>query len=175
MNNQKSKPFARQRGKNDFTDKVRRGIKTDSDEEFSFGKMLKNCIIAVGIACVAAIVLLAVFAMVSYSNPDPDKLTFPLSLAALYLGAFIAGIITARKNGEKILIGGILSGLIYLVVVFMISLIPEEAAFISKLSGGQRVIAHLALMAAVVIGSLIGMKKESKKPSMKHRMKIPRN
>lgn len=175
MNTEKNRLPVRSGKKNDFKEKSRRniGMGSDADEGLSLGKMVKNSVISVVIGMIVSIALLIVFALVSYSNPDPDKLVFPLALIALYVGAVVAGIITAKRNGEKILFGGLITGLVYLLMIFMLSLIPEELEFVSKISGLYSVIAHAALIFAAIAGSFFGRKKEAKKPSMKHR--IPKN
>lgn len=172
MNTEKNRMSDRSKRNRDFKEKSVRKSSQNSNEELSFSKMLRNCIVSVVIGIIVSIVLLIIFAIVSYSNVDPDKLIFPLSLAALYIGAVVCGIITAKKNGEKIFFCGLVSGFIYLVMIFMVSLIPEESGFISKMTDPQSIIAHLAVIIAVIFGSVIGTKRTAKKPSMKH--KIPR-
>ena len=51
------------------------------------------------------LVLLLLFCTIAYSLADPDTVTVPLSLAALFAGGLAGGIAAVRFSGDGILSG----------------------------------------------------------------------
>jgi len=161
----------------------RNGARIDSarqnlteDGEVAMGTVVKNCAVSTLIAMGIALVLLLIFALISYSNPDPDQLAFPLSLVALYIGALTGGIITSRKTKERILLGGIISGLMYLFMIFAISLTVASgnnataAVETGQIAGVNSQIANAAIVVVSILGSLLGVRHKIGNSAKKHKL-----
>ena len=129
-----------------------------------FGKAVKSSLSGVLSALVAGIVLIFIAAAVCYASSDPDTFTSPLSLAALYLSAIIAGLISVRKNGGSALLCGILAGIFLTVFYVFISFFFETSDNITS-----SLPASLGLRALITVFSIFGaflglnLKKSGKK------------
>lgn len=117
--------------------------------------ILISCLMSQLVWLGSAIVLLLLLCAAAYLTDDPDAVTFPLSLCALYLSAIIGGAAAVRFSGDGIM-SGALSGLITSLIVFMLSALPlPDSSFTLPLS-----LAYTALVIpASVIGSVIGRRK----------------
>ena len=144
----------------------------NTEEGLTPAVLLINCAVSALIGLASSLVLLAVFAFVSYSNADPDKLAMPLALAALYAGTLVCGVLTSKRNGSRILLGGIVSALLYFFLIFALSLFSSNEGLLSGLSGSPLLIAHLCVAGGVLAGALLGgVKRRETIP--KH--KLPQN
>jgi putative membrane protein, TIGR04086 family/integral membrane protein, TIGR04097 family len=133
----------------------------------------KNCALSTAIAILTAGILLLIFAVIAYSNHDPDRLAFPLSLAALYIGALAGGIIASRRTKARTLFCGAISGLMYLFVIFTISLAVSGGNDVrTAIDGVNSVIAHAAVAAVSIAGAVIGADRKRGNSAKKH--KIPK-
>ena len=115
---------------------------------------------------VSAVLLLLVFCAVAYSTDDPDSLTFPLALCALYLSAAAGGIAAVRLSGDGIL-SGLLSGVLTLGLIWLLSLLPlpDSNAELSK-----ALMYTAMVIPASMAGAAIGHRKKEK-PGIKSKMK----
>lgn len=95
---------------------------------------LKNLLIAVAVAY-ALIFLLLIFANIAlYRSPDPVSYTPVVACAAFYAGAFICGFIASKLHGENGTVYGLIAGIIYIGVIFIVSLFFKgERNFITRL------------------------------------------
>jgi len=116
-----------------------------------FGKAVKSSLKGLLISLVIGLVLVFAAAAVCYSNDDPDKLTIPLSLAALYMSALVAGFTAVRKNGGSALLCGILSGLFLSAFYIILSLIFKGSHAITSSFP-----ASLGLRALITVFSIFG-------------------
>lgn len=114
--------------------------------------------------CVSGILFILIFCAVAYSTDDPDAMTKPLSLTALYLSAAIGGICAVRLSGGR-MVCGLLSGAITALIVFALSVIP---IYDSGLGVGEALIFNALIVPASFVGAFVGMpraKKPKKHPS----------
>lgn len=126
--------------------------------------ILLSCALSQIAWLVSAVVLLLVFCAIAYSMADPDSVTQPLSLCALYLSAVIGGIAAVRLSGDGIA-SGAMSGLFTALLVFCLSALPlPDSAFAMPMS-----LVFIALIIpASILGSVLGHKK-AKNPAKKIR------
>ena len=92
------------------------------EAENQFGSTLKSALFGTGIALLSAMLLLFLCAGICYSTADPDALTTPLSLSALYLSATIGGFASVRRNRGGALFCGALCGALLILAFLMINL-----------------------------------------------------
>lgn len=85
--------------------------------------LFKNALKSVGISFAAAVILLFIFNFISYGNSDPDKFLIPFAYAALVLSTFICGFIASKLENEKKFVCTIISGVLFLFIIFALSLI----------------------------------------------------
>ena len=130
-----------------------------------------SCLKAQCVWFVAAVIILFAFCIVSYSTSDPDAVTHPLSLCALYLSAIAGGIAAVKFSGDGIA-SGALSGLITAVIVFCMSCIPFPS---SGYSIGYSLLLTSLVIPASVIGSVLSHKKKGSEKKMKKRMNKKRS
>ncbi len=111
--------------------------------------------------------LLFVFCAISYSTEDPDILTLPLSLCALYLSAIIGGIAAVRFSGDG-LISGLLTGIISAGVLLLVSLLPLPA---SSVEMPMSFLYNALVIPAAVVGAALGHKRKRKTSVRSAKMK----
>ena len=120
----------------------------------------------------SALVLLLIFCAIAVSMEDPDSVTVPFSLCALYLSAFIGGIAAVRLSGDGIASGAV-SGCFTMLLVFALTALPlENAPFEFPLS----LILTACIVPASVLGAVIGHKKQknpAKQLKKLHQKKLP--
>ncbi len=123
---------------------------------------------AQAVCAVSAIVLLLIFCAIAYSTEDPDSITFPLSLCALYLSSMIGGIAAVRLSGDGI-VAGLLSGLVTALLVWLLSLLPLPESGVeyplSLLYTGM-------VIPASAVGAALGHKRKEK---MGRKAKLKKN
>ena len=96
----------------------------------------------------SGISLLLIFCLIAYSAKDPDTLTTPLSIAALYISSVVGGIFASRfSNGSFICAAT--SGAISAFCIFLLSLIPIYDT-------GTDTVLGLALNALIIPSFLLG-------------------
>lgn len=115
-------------------------------------KLLKNAVIAVGIAYLAAAGLLLILGTAAYNLEDPDKYLTFFAIAALALSAVACGFAAARLNGDAAFSCGMTAGLIFALLLFIVSAIlpgegfglPVNAATALCTAGIASLTAHLS-------------------------------
>ncbi len=110
--------------------------------------------------------LLLIFCAIAYSTEDPDGITLPLSLCALYLSAVFGGIAAVRLSGDG-LMSGLLAGMISAGVLFLISLLPLP---LSSMEMPMSFLYNALVIPAAVIGAALGHKRKMKPSARKAKM-----
>lgn len=122
-----------------------------------------SCLIAQIAWAVSTLVLLLIMCAVAYSTADPDSITIPLSLCALYLSSLIGGIFAVRLSDDGIA-SGCLSGLITSAIVFCLSALPLPSSGFNLI---QSFILIALIVPASILGAVIGHKKDKKPKKIK--------
>ena len=136
--------------------------KTDQDSP-----ILISCLRAQIVWLVVSSVLLLAFCAIAYGTKDPDSITRPLSLCALYIGALAAGIAAVRFSCDGI-VSGAISGIFTCALLFLFACLPlPESGFDTSVS----LVLSLAVIPVSILGSIIGHRRESgaKKQKMMHK------
>jgi len=92
-------------------------------------KLVKSAILAAGIAYLAAAGLLLILAAAAYSLEDPDKYLTAFAIIALVLSAATCGFSASRLNGEASFASGLFAGIIFAVLLFIVSLVLPGEGF----------------------------------------------
>ncbi|MGN1048029.1 MAG: TIGR04086 family membrane protein [Eubacteriales bacterium] len=92
-------------------------------EEFSLKDSAVSVLLGVGIMCIAALLMLLVGSIISYTSADPSATEKYISLAALYLSIFAGGFATVKFYRSYPLVNGIFFAAAALLVVFLMKLI----------------------------------------------------
>lgn len=122
-----------------------------SGEGAGFGNVLRSSLKGLAVATIAAVILLFVVSAIAYAGSDPDSVTMPLALAALYISSATAGFAAVKFNGSSALLCGVLSGLLLMILFIGISLFLNDS-----LSSEFSFPAALGLRAAMIIMSVLG-------------------
>ncbi len=104
------------------------------------------------------------------SVSDPDSVSHPLSLAALYISCFISGIAAVKLSGEGVSSGAI-SGIITAIIVLLLSLLPVCPSGFDSLTS---IICTLLIIPAAVLGSLVEQKKKNKPSDFRRKINMKR-
>lgn len=115
-----------------------------------------NVLIGAGIGIVVTLILLFGIAAIMVLGGMGSSYASPLSSVAAAIGAFIGGYFSARKNGAKGLLGGLL------VAAVMFILFSVVGAFISEQVSLMSFIRLVIIGLAASIGGILGVNKSSK-------------
>ncbi len=126
-------------------------------EGSDFRFMMRSALYALCITLICAIIFLVVLSIIAYSNPDPDTLVAPFSYSALFASALIGGIAAARINRRAGLICGTLSGLLFLIVIFIASLFAGGGE--TNVSFGIALAFYAGVVLTAAAGGMLGSKR----------------
>ncbi|MBQ7106759.1 MAG: TIGR04086 family membrane protein [Clostridia bacterium] len=115
-----------------------------------------NVLIGAGIGIVVTLILLFGIAAIMVLGGMGSSYASPLSSVAAAIGAFIGGYFSARKNGAKGLLGGLL------VAAVMFILFSVVGAFVSEQVSLMSFIRLVIIGLAASIGGILGVNKSSK-------------
>lgn len=116
------------------------------------------------------ILLVFISAAAVYQSSDPDSISVPASLIALYLTAFFGGSITARINGNAALICGAINSLLLIFLIFSVSFTVPPFPY-KTFSTGINLLLHFLIIPSSILGAYIGGKKRGKVGNSKKRKK----
>jgi len=131
--------------------KQKKNHKSNDTSEASLLSLLRCSLRGAAIGLLVSVVLAVIICVAILGTPDPDALVFPLSLIALYISAFVAGLIATAKMGSSSLICGLLSG-----GIFMLSYMFVSLFFPSELSAKYGFFASLLFHALIIVFSVLG-------------------
>lgn len=123
-----------------------------------------SCVLAQIAWAASTVVLLLIFCAAAYSTADPDSITKPLSLCALYLSSVIGGGFAVRLSDDG-LASGCVSGLITAAIIFCLSALPLPTSGFDLITS---VILIALIIPASVLGAVIRHKKDKKPKKIKH-------
>lgn len=116
----------------------------------------------------SAVILLLVFCSVAYTVEDPDSLTKPLALCALYISSLIAGAASTRISKDGIASGLICGVVIFLIIMCIAALPLPDSEF--EMPGS--LLYSAAVIPASAVGSLIGKKKSTQGKNIHNRKRL---
>ena len=105
-------------------------------------------------------------ALVANFSSDPDALIAPLSIATLYVSAFVGGLMATKINGSSSLVCGLVSGGIFMLALMFLSL-----AFSSDNISDRGFLASFILHALIIIISILGGYAAQNKPKKTYKPK----
>lgn len=122
-------------------------------------KSVIKLIQAVGLAYAAVFLLLLAGNAVALSGQDPEAHLTLLVGIIFFIGAFFAGFLHARIGNSGFL-GGLLTGIVYITVIWMVSLL-----FRSDTGIVRRLLYNAGAIAASLLGSWTGFPRRKRNPS----------
>ncbi len=120
----------------------------------SFKKYILPIVLTVSIS----LLLLFAACIIIYNMEDPDAFARTASLASLFTGVFISGMIVSRINGFDVL-SNLANGIAFTVLLMLISLIVGS----SGTGAGGFIILHAAVPAVYLAGGFFGKRKSKKR------------
>ena len=118
------------------------------------------------LSLIISILLAAILSAAATFSSDPMSLVFPMSLAALYISAFLAGIFCMRKVREGALLSGLFSGGLFMLTYMFISLFFENEAS-AEYSFPISLLLHSLIILFSTLGSFAARKRATKRRKIK--------
>ena len=118
---------------------------------------LRGTLVGIGTAALLALILTAV----SLFMRDPDKLLDIFAYASLVIGAFTCGIASASSGGENKLLSALVSGIVYSVLLWLISLF-FRASTEEPLSAMWTLLGYIGCVLSALLGGFIVAPKKAR-------------
>ncbi len=154
MSNQKKHSVHKKKPRTDGA----RGGQPDS----TLGNLFQSALFGALCGLIAAAILLLAVTAICYATADPVSLTTPLSLAALYLSAFVAGFAAIRRHRAMALACGSLSGL-FLMLVFLIISLLFRGRVTQTFSVGASLLVRVLMIPVSAMGGYLGLSRSTHK------------
>lgn len=113
----------------------------------------------VGIALLLSLVIFVIFACLITYTSLPERYTAPVVAVTTYVSVFIAGLITARGASRKGWLNGALTGLLYMLVIYIAGVLGTTAPVFNPSMLGR----VLAAVLVGAVGGIVGINLGSKK------------
>ena len=123
----------------------------ENEEVFSFKKMFSSCMIGVSLSLAAALVLILIIGAVAYPTGDPMSFA-PAGYGVFLLCALLCGLFSAKRAGERALLCGAVSGVIYLAIAIAVSML-----LVQEDMGVRRGVLLISAFAVSIVGAALTM------------------
>lgn len=135
------------------------------ESDFSLRDCSLGVLTGLGVMLAAALVLILIGSIISYSGSNPSSAEKYAALIALYASVFIGGIITAKAYRNQTLVGGIFYSALCLALIFVLKLIVAGGS--GRSIEGSTVLA-VCIVPCALAGTLVGSRRhkgvKSRKP-----------
>lgn len=122
------------------------------DEGVGAVSAMRSGAFATGAAVLLSVIFWLIAGGIAYANDDPDSIVGMLGIAVVSVTAFVSGIIAVKINGGSgALVCGVTNGVLYMVLLFLLSLFFDES-----FSSGYPFMLSLVMRCAVVFISVLG-------------------
>lgn len=120
------------------------------NDEKSAGRALLSGLLIGGVVWAASsAVCIILCAVISYMNPDPEKLMTPLGIAALYASAFAGGAVASVKG--KLLSSALLGGSVLAVLLTASAMKPDG---INTFGAGVQALMYCLTVVSALLGGI---------------------
>ena len=130
---------------------------TAGDGESSLLGVLKSALFALPVSLLCGVILLSVMAAIALTQPNPSAMITPLALAVLGLSGLVGGLVCVRRAGRSPALCGLTFGLLFVLVTWVLSLIPMEAGESTSLPGVWLIRAVVVLLSC--LGAAVGARR----------------
>ena len=141
-----------------------------NDDMPILARVLRNSFSGLAAFIAVGIILLSIVCGIAYSNPDPESLIMPMSLASLLPSMFAAGFVCTKKTGEAPLLCGIVCGGVITVFTMLLALLLKNATG-SGYELWQQSILHGIAILFCILGAFAGNAKRKLDPRKHRRFK----
>lgn len=104
------------------------------------------------VSVLSGLIALLLAAFVAYASEDPDSIAFPLSAAALYIGALAGGIVCSRRAHRTALAESAIAGPVQSALMLIVSVFQSEHYRYSLL---LKLLLHAGVFAAYMLGAYL--------------------
>lgn len=128
--------------------------------------VLSSSLRGLAVAFIGSLILLFAVSALIYAQADPNRFVSPAALLIFYVGALVGGFFSAKRNRTSALLCGLLTGFLWVGVLFIFSLFMNHSLATDRspaLSIGLRGIA----IAVSVLGAYAGVNTKKKTKSKK--------
>lgn len=120
-------------------------------------------VMGVGIALFLSLVIFVIFACLITYTSLPERYTSPVVVVTTYVSVFLAGLITARGARSKGWLNGAVTGLLYMLVVYLAGVLGTTAPLFNTAMLGRVLAALLVGAVGGIVGINMGSKKRRKR------------
>ncbi len=128
--------------------------KMQNKEGLSFMPIIKGAVVGLIITVLASVI----FSLILLFGDFPESVTLILALLALAAGVYIAGYTSAKTNGEKGLLYGVLAGTFQFLILVILSVCIDRDGF-----GTLFFIKTGMVLVLSALGGIIGVNSASKR------------
>lgn len=122
---------------------------------------LLRCLCAILLASLCTLLLLLLGSAAAYTQKDPAVWSLPVSLCALFLSAFLCGVLCSRCQSAPILYSGI-GGTGFMLLTVLLSFLPFGDTH-TPVPVVWNCVLHLTMIGCSIGGGLLGRKRKTYK------------
>lgn len=104
------------------------------------------------VSVLSGLIALLMAAFAAYSSEDPDSIAFPLSAAALYIGALAGGMVCSRRAHRTAIAESAIAGAMQSALMLIVSVFQSEHYRYSLL---LKLLLHAGVFAAYILGAYL--------------------
>ncbi len=104
------------------------GMEPPDEIAGGFSRILRTLPLTLAITALMGLLLVTITAAIAWNAPGPTALARPLSLVSLAVTALGGGIVAGRRNREQAVLGGMLSGVLFALVLILLSWAAGDTA-----------------------------------------------
>ena len=130
--------------------------------------VFKNSFVGVVFAILMMLALALIFTAIAYTREDPDSLVGFFAVASTCVSSIFAGLISAKRTEKNALASGALSGVIFVLFLWILSLCFNDAHS-SDYTNGARLLIRGGVVILSVLGALIGAHKRNTRKRKRRR------
>ena len=113
------------------------------------GRLIKPILSGILCAFIVSVVLLLIFSVMMTAANLPGGAITPFACVSISVGAFFGGFLSARLCGSKGLLLGAVSGLLYILILYLLGAVMRQADLNAML--------FLKIVLALVLGAVGGI------------------
>lgn len=147
---------------------IRPNKAAQTSERESVKSILKKCLIGAGVGALTALVLMLLLSALCLYMDDASSIVPYLGYFCSLVMLFVSGVVSARLNGERGFLCGIISGLISELAILTLALAVFDPQIDTGFNFGLCAALYTVGLVISAIGGIVGVRMTERKKTNRH-------